>query len=105
MHYGLTDQHSVEWILMDLWKTKQMKARLLIKRKAFDSVLSSLEWNKHVGRSRQRQPSKTVLHRNLPNRNAAQENVVVRIDKQFPRARGQLLGVCGKPDERTGVEQ
>ena len=91
---GLTDQHAIEWILVQLRQLGAEKGGGLVERKRLNLVAPAFLGNQDGRRTRQRKFVQAVLDRDLPRRNRTQEGFVGRVGEMLA-CLGRQAGVAG----------
>jgi hypothetical protein len=85
VHNSLTNQHPVKGIFVENRKPAQMQSGFFVKWKRINAMLLSLCRDKSHGRFRKRQLTPRVFDGDLPRRDRAQVNVILRIYEQLSR--------------------
>lgn len=86
-------------------KTGKLQHRCFVKGQRVDVVTKTPLFDEFVGQFRQRQLSELMLDDDLPCGSDAQENLVIRVNKDVAGRIGQVRAVRYNPEERAGVEQ
>ena len=94
MRLRLTDQHPVERIAMQRGQSAQLRDGGFIQGERRDEMFFALLRDELCGRLRQGKFAETVFDGDFPERNGAQENLIVRVAYRGGKRGGQF----GVPD-------
>ena len=104
-HDGLTDEHSIEGITMQVGQARELKSGGLIQRERVDSVKPSLFQYESIRILRQGKSAECELDRYLPPRNGGEVNLVRGVFMKLAGTLRQSVGAQDDPKEGASIQQ